>query len=125
MKLLHAACLATALMLSSCTILQGDTDTAQNAVQLIKITHADQQIALEALLGHPIDVDGDGVISAVEWDGAGLTAAFIYASGDQDKIEALRALASTPRFQVWAAAVAGDLALQRLKERLAEDDPGE
>lgn len=122
MKFFHVVCLTAALvMVPSCTLLQGDTTTTKTAIDLVRITHDDQRIALEGLLGHAIDLDGDGTISAVEWDGASLTTAMIYASGDEDRIEELKALIATRRFQVWAAAVIGDLALQNLEDRLAED----
>ncbi len=111
-----AVLMAIGLTACSSTALQ---ETYQTASDLIKVTHVDQRMALEGVLGHSVDLDADGVVTKEEKD-AVVAEVLVVLAADMEKREALLQLWDTPRFRVWLAAVAGDIALEEVQAAMAQ-----
>ena len=97
----------------------GQVDTFTKIAEIIKLTHYDQRLALEAVLGFNLDLNADGTVDAVEKDNVVVTVLALLAS-DPVKRDALLQLWETPRFKIWLGAVAGDIALDRVEAEIAK-----
>lgn len=93
-------------------------DTFNKVVEIIKLTHLDQRMALENILGFNLDINKDGVVDKAEKETIVANVIALIAA-DPVKRADLMALWATPRFKVWLGAVAGDLALDKVEAAVA------
>jgi hypothetical protein len=97
---------------------QFSDDTFTKVVEIIKLTHYDQRVALEQIIGFNLDMNSDGVVDKAEKETVVANVIALLAA-DPVKRDALMQLWATPRFKVWLGAVAGDLALDKIEKAVA------